>query len=95
MITYSKIPGGTVCYSVEGTSAGGMNLTFNFKNPAGMVVATGTYNDAMMKTTLTCAGSATVYDLTNPACANIPRGQMPGMGGGDAGATQCPMGACP
>ena len=93
-VTYSKASG--VCYTIEAAGAGaGMNFTFSYKNAGGMVVATGTYDNATMKTTLTCAGSATPYDLSNPACANVPRGQMAPPGGGDAGAGNCPMGACP
>jgi hypothetical protein len=93
-VTYSKM--GAVCYSIEAAGAGaGMNFTFSYKNPAGTVVATGTYDNATMKTTLTCAGSAMTYDLSSAACANVPRGTMPGTGGGDAGAGNCPMGACP
>jgi hypothetical protein len=94
VVTYSK--GGQACYSVEApVTAGAMTFMFTYKNAAGTVVATGTFDSATSKATVTCTGSAMTYDLSSPACANVPRGQMPPMGGGDAGATQCPMGACP
>jgi hypothetical protein len=93
VITYSKA--GQTCYSVEApVTAGAMTFMFTYKNAAGTVVATGTFDSATSKTTVTCAGSAMTYDLSSAACANVPRGQMPPMGGGDAGANQCPMGTC-
>jgi hypothetical protein len=90
--TYSKM--GMVCYSMEVSGSAGSNVTLTYKNPAGTVVATATYDNTTMKTTLTCTGSAMTYDLSSAACANIPQGQM-GMGGGDAGAGSCPAGTCP
>lgn len=85
--TYSKM--GQTCYSIEAPfMANQQTFTFTYKNAGGTVVATGTYDTAMNKFTVMCTGGMT-YDLSSPACANVPRGMSGMMGGND-----CPMGTC-
>ena len=90
-ITYSKM--GQTCYSIEVPVSGAnqQTFTFTYKNAAGTAVATGTYEMAMNKFTVMCTGGMT-YDLSNPACTNVPRG-MP-MGGAGGMGSDCPMGTC-
>ena len=90
VITYRK--DGNVCYSIESPIAAGGTSTFTVKNPAGTVVATGTYGAGGSMGMVTCTGGMT-YNLSNPNCVNVPRPSVPGAGGGDAGAG-CPMGTC-
>jgi hypothetical protein len=52
-------PDGSTCYELEAQAAGtGRPLSFTYKDASGALIATGTYDNAMTKATVTCPGEA-------------------------------------
>jgi hypothetical protein len=52
-------PDGSICYELEAQAAGtGRPLSFTYKDASGALIATGTYDNAMTKATVTCPGEA-------------------------------------